>query len=262
MKLAAQMFTVRDYCQSPADVFATLKRIKEMGYDGVELERTLVKGIDRKALAEVLAEQKLAVCSIRNPFSRTCADLEGMIEDARAWGCDYVGIGTITGSYGFNTQDGFRQFAREAKEVGSELEAHGLHGLYALYSHEFVRDADGRWGYDVLEEEWNGSNIVFETDTFRLTRAGLYPTEIFDRLRGRMPVVRFRDQRPTHGEVHFFFPVRENCPVGDGLFDFEEFMVSLHKAQTQWITLGQEYCTQDPFVCLERSLKAVRKLQD
>lgn len=260
MKLAAQMFTVRDYCRTPADVFDALKRIKEMGYDGVELESTLVKGIDRKELAEVLAKLKLTVCSIRNPFSRTVADPEGMIEDARAWGCAYVGIGTITGSYGFNMPDGFHQFAEDAKEVGTKLKEQGLCGLYALYSHEFVRGADGHWGYDTLEEELDKSNVLFETDTFHLTRAGLYPTEIFDRLKGRMPVVRFRDQRPIHGEVHFFFPVRENCPVGDGLFDFEDYMESLRGAQTQWITLGQGYCAQDPFVCLERSLKAGRKL--
>ena len=86
------------------------------------------------------------------------------------------------------------------------------------------------------------------------------PKQIIKRLSGRMPVVRFRDQRIAVGEVHFFYPVRENCPVGDGVFDFADFMPALEEAGCRWITLGQEYCTRDPFECMERSLKFGRTL--
>lgn len=262
MKLAAQLFTLRDYCSTTEELFDTLGRLKEMGYDGVELESALIKNTDRGELKERLSELDLAVSSVRSPFGRLGFDRKGMIDEAKAFGCPYVGIGTITGSYSFNNAGpaGFHRFAAAALEAGRELRANGLTGLYSLRSHEFIRESDGRWGFDNLEEDFTDGSVQFETDVFHLVKAGVEPKQIFARLEGRMPAVRFRDQRIAVGEVHFFYPVRENCPVGDGLFDFEDFMPALKKAGTQWLTLGQEYCTRDPFECMERSLKTGRAL--
>lgn len=262
MKLAAQLFTLRDYCNTTEELFDTLGKLKEMGYDGVELESVLIKNTGRDALKKRLGELGLAVSSVRSPFGRLGFDREGMIEEAKVLGCQYVGIGTITGSYSFNGagQTGFHRFTEAALSAGRELKANGLTGLYSLRSHEFIRESDGRWGFDYLEEEFSDGSVLFETDVFHLVKAGVDPKQIFARLDGRMPVVRLRDQRIAVGEVHFFYPVRENCPVGEGLFDFEDFMPEIKKAGTEWLTLGQEYCTRDPFECMERSLKTGRTL--
>ena len=262
MKLAAQLFTLRDYCRTPDELFETLGKIREMGYDGVEPESTLIKAADRGELKERLCQLGLSVCSVRSPFGRTGYDLNGMIDEAKAFGTGYVGIGTITGSYSFNNAGpgGFHRFAAKALEVGETLSENGLTGLYSLRSHEFVRESDGRWGFENLEEDFNGRTVQFEVDLYHLVKAGVEPKQIIKRLSGRMPVVRFRDQRIAVGEVHFFYPVRENCPVGDGVFDFADFMPALEEAGCRWITLGQEYCTRDPFECMERSLRFGRTL--
>ena len=262
MKLAAQLFTLRDYCSSPEELFDTLARIHRMGYDGVELESTLIKNADRKILKETLKQLGLEICSIRSPFGRTGFDMDGMIEEAKTLGSSYVGIGTVTGSYVFNGAGpaGFHRFGAAALAAGQKLKEEGLTGLYSLRSHEFVRESDGRWGFENLEEDFTDGTVQFETDIFHLVRAGVEPKQIFERLSGRMPIVRFRDQRMAVGEVHFFYPVKENCPVGEGLFDFADYLPSIEAAGTEWITLGQEYCTRDPFECMERSLAFGRRL--
>ena len=262
MKLAAQLFTLRDYCGSPEELLDTLARLRDMGYDGVELESDLIKHTDRGILSEKLKELQLEVCSIRSPFGRTGFDLDGMLDEAEQLRAGYVGIGTITGSYCFNGagSPGFHRFAAAAAAAGEKIKKGGFASLYSLRSHEFVRNEDGSWGVDCLEKDLAGTSVCFETDVFHLVKAGVEPKQVFQRLTGRMPVVRFRDQRVAVGEVHFFYPVRENCPVGEGLFDFEDFMPSIQEAGTEWLTLGQEYCTRDPFECMERSLAFCRKL--
>lgn len=264
MKLAAQLYTLRDYCSSQEELFETLGRIREMGYDGVELESVLIKKADRRELKKHLEELQLEVCCVRSPFGRTGFDLAGMMDEARAFGCPYVGIGTITGSYSFNNAGpaGFHRFATAALQVGEKLKDAGLTGLYSLRSHEFIRESDGRWGFDNLEEDFTDGTIQFEADIYHMVKAGLDPKQMIERLSGKIPVLRLRDQRVAVGEVHFFYPVRENCPVGEGLFDFGGYMPAVQAAGTKWLTLGQEYCTRDPFECMERSLKTGRSLID
>ena len=58
-RFAAQLNTVRAYCVDQKSLFQALKKIKELGYDGVELESALLKGVDRQALAAWLKELKL-----------------------------------------------------------------------------------------------------------------------------------------------------------------------------------------------------------
>ena len=33
-RIAAQMYTLRDYCKTPADIAASCAKVKKMGYDG------------------------------------------------------------------------------------------------------------------------------------------------------------------------------------------------------------------------------------
>ena len=54
------------------------------GFDGVELESSLLKNADRQTVACHLKELGLEVCSIRSPFARTGYGLEDMIAEAKA----------------------------------------------------------------------------------------------------------------------------------------------------------------------------------
>ena len=96
MKFAAQMNTLRAYCATEQDLLDTLKKVADMGFDGVELEYGMLKAADREILASHLETIGLEVASIRNPFARTEFGLEDMIRQAKILKCRNVGIGTMT----------------------------------------------------------------------------------------------------------------------------------------------------------------------
>ncbi len=264
-RFAAQLNTVRAYCVDQKSLFQALKKIKELGYDGVELESALLKGVDRQALAAWLKELKLEVCSIRSPFARTVYGLEDMMAEAKALDCERVGIGTVTASYFFGGLPGgpssftMANYMNQAKVACDAFRGNGLKPLYSLRDHEFIRLNDGRWIFEHILEGEETADYLWEADILSLTRAGVTAEQVFDRLAGRMPVCRLADQKIRENEAYFFFTNREVCPLGEGLFDLSYWMEAARKAGAEWFVLGQDLCDRDPFVCLELSLKEARQ---
>lgn len=259
-KIAAQLNTVRAFCGTQDGLFETLARLKELGFDGVELESALLKNAELPALAEKLSSLGLEVCSIRSPFARAGYGMEEMIAQAKALHCRYVGVGTITASYFVPGISATEQYLEQARAVCGRLASEGLVPLYSLRDHEFMRQSDGAWIFDKIAERPQTGDYRWETDVLSLTRAGVDPQTIFARLAGRMPVCRLSDQKIRENDVYFFYAKREECPLGEGLFDLPAWARAARRAGTEWFTIGQELCDRDPFACLGQSLAYARKL--
>ena len=86
------------------------------------------------------------------------------------------------------------------------------------------------------------------------------PPWVFAKLAGRMPVCHLSDQKIRENQTYFFFANREECPLGEGLFDLQIWVRAAMEAGVQWFTVGQELCDRDPFACLAESLQKAREL--
>lgn len=260
MKFAAQINTVREYSRDTAGLIESCKKIAALGYDGVELESYLLKGVDVAALAAALKEMKLAVCSIRSPFSRTDWDFDGLVAEAKALGCNYVSLGCLTNCYFSMGVPAIEKFIAKAGPVCDKLAAEGLVPMHYVSDHEFIRQKDGEWTLAKLIHSENLTKLAYEGDVLQLVHAGIDPAAFFRCINGRQPVCRFEDQKLAENKPYFFFTEREVCPIGEGTFAFQNWIPELGVAGTEWVTLGQDLCARGPFECLEMSLKAAKKL--
>ena len=59
--LAAQLYSVREYTKTPADIAKTLARLRKMGYTSVQL--SALGRIDPHELAKLLKENGLTCCA-------------------------------------------------------------------------------------------------------------------------------------------------------------------------------------------------------
>lgn len=262
LKIAAQLGAVRAFCGTQNELLETLARLKKMGFDGVELESGLLKNADRQVLAGTLSSLGLEVCSIRSPFARTGYGLEDMIAEAKALRCQNVGVGTMTASYFFSGTAATEQYFTKAQAVCERFAAEGLYPLYSLRDHEFMRQSDGVWIFDKLCGRPETAGYRWEADALSLTRAGVDPKTIFARLAGRMTVCRLSDQKIRENDVYFFYAKREECPLGEGLFDLQEWIEAAEKAGAEWLTVGQELFDRDPFACLAQSLAWLNRVRE
>lgn len=280
LKIAAQLFSFRSYCRNSKDVLETLSRIREMGYDGVEIEG-VDKIIDANSLAQHLKKIGLKVCSTRSRLSRVELDFTGMVEEARLFDCQNVGIGTIPADYAFNNPQGWQQYIEYINTVAKRFSAKGLRATYSVEAHEFIKfsdcglravytfdeqqfkkDAAGSYGFDSIVDGTESEKLFFELDTFWLAKAGVSPADIIRQLVGRIKVIRFRDQRIAESSYDFFYPVKEDCEVGKGVFDFASLFPVLKESGVEWISIGQNYFTRDPFESMSTSLKQIQIIKD
>ena len=84
--VALQVYSVRD--DASANLYATLKKIKEMGYDGVEFAG--LYNHKPEEVRDMCADISLVPISAHVPYQDMVADPEGVLSQYATIGCKYV----------------------------------------------------------------------------------------------------------------------------------------------------------------------------
>ncbi len=251
-KLAAQMYTIREYTQTEAGLAESLAKIKEIGYPAVQMSAVGAMNGPQPAVTAAQARTMLDDNGLRciathrgwdDLMLRTAQE----IEFHRTLGCDFTAIGGI-GRYGEQGAAGYRQFLRDAAPVIARLKEAGIRFGYHNHAYEFARTGAGRETlYDILIEE-GGPDLLLEMDLYWVGHAGINPERLVERCAGRVPVIHVKDKEIADGE-----PVM--APVGEGLLDWEHLLPACERAGVEWYAVEQDVCRRDPFDCLRSSFE-------
>jgi len=145
--IAAQMYTVREFMQTPEDTVEACRKVADIGYQVVELAGS--GNMETPQLADLLGDLGLTVCSRHIGFDALRDTPEVVAEENRLLSCEWVVSGP---SERPTTAGGWVQFAREASDVAKKLGALGL--KYAYHNHAFELERFGeRTGLDILYDE-------------------------------------------------------------------------------------------------------------
>src|SRR5690349_2527704 len=121
-QIAAQLYTLRDFTKTPADIAKTLKRVKQIGYDAVQ--SSALGPIDPKELAKILQGEGLTCCATHVGLDRLRDQTPAVIDEHRLWGCHFTAIGgyfpkTVA------TLD-WRDFAKNFNDVARKFAGSGV----------------------------------------------------------------------------------------------------------------------------------------
>ena len=242
--LAAQLYTVREFTKTPADIVATLKKIARIGYKAVQL--SALGEMDPAELRLVCDDLGLTICATHISYQKMLEDPQGIIELHNTYGCKYAGIGGLPQDRR-GSAEGFAAFAREASEVARKLAQGGVAFIYHNHSFEFEKFGD-RTGYQILVEESDPEVFLFEPDTYWIQHAGASPAAWLRRLKGRAPCVHLKDMANKGGKQLM-------AEVGEGNLEWPEILAACREAGTRWYIVEQDTCQRDPFESLEISLR-------
>ena len=70
-QIAAQLYTLREFTKTPADIASTLKRVRKIGYEAVQC--SALGKIDPKELKNILDGEGLTCCATHTPLDATGA---------------------------------------------------------------------------------------------------------------------------------------------------------------------------------------------
>ncbi len=249
-QIGAQMYTVREFTRTPEDIRKTLEKIAQIGYEAVQL--SALGPIDPQELRKICDDNGLTICSTHISFERMQEDLPRVIEEHQIYGCQYPGVGGMGAQYP-RTAEGFRQFCKDASEVGRRLHEAGMTFIYHNHSFEFQHFGEER-GMDILFNESDPLYFQFELDTYWVQHGGASPVAWIKKCAGRLPVIHLKDMRIRDDGTHYF------CEVGRGNLDWPGILEACRQAGVYWYLVEQDKCEGDPFDSLKISLENLRAM--
>lgn len=273
--IAAQLYTLRAFTQTPADLARTLARVRQIGYEAVQV--SAIGPIAPAELARMLRAEGLVCCATHTSWERMRDRTDIVIEEHRLIGCEYPAIGGLPQAY--RNARGYHEFARECSAVARKLKAAGL--TFGYHNHSFeLEKFDGRTGLQILVEESDGDAVTFEIDTYWIQHGGGDPAAWIAGLAGRCPLVHLKDMAvgrdntspaPARfaGEPEEQYQKRleaHRAPrpimaeVGEGNLNWRAILDACRRAGTRWYIVEQDVCQRDPFESLAISLRNLRAM--
>lgn len=255
-KIAAQFYTLRDFCQTGRDFADTCAKLAKIGYTAVQISGVgaLEKDLSVEDCSKILDDNGLRCIATHRPWANFLNGLENEIAFHKALGCDFAAIGGLWSPYR-NDKQSYRRFLGEAAPVIEALAKHGIRFGYHNHAHEFQRIGEGsRTLYDILIDE-APKNLMLEVDTHWVAHAGVCPASLLQRCAGRIPVVHLKDTEVVEGVG----PVM--APIGEGNLDWPAILAVCEAGGTEWYAVEQDTCRRDPFDCLRSSFEYLKNLE-
>lgn len=246
--IAAQLYTVREFTQTPDEIKKTLWKIKQIGYHSIQVSKT--GPIEPIHLKELSKEIGLTICATHTPYERLKDDLDAVIAEHRLWNCQYVGLGAMPMEYR-SGKEGFQSFIKEISGIAKIIADNGLQFVYHNHRFEFEK-FDGVTGMEILFNETNPREFGFIIDTYWIQAGGANPVEWIRKVQGRMAVVHFKDMAIKSNEQIF-------AEIGEGNLDWPAIIKACRETGVKWYAVEQDKCLGDPFDSLATSLRFLQK---
>ena len=182
-----QVFSARDDAQK--DFVGTMKQLKAMGYDGVELAGFY--GYSAEEIKKMLDEAGVIAISDHVPFVLIEQDMFKVISDHLTIGCKYIAIPFLMDASRPGTP-GFASVIRRIVLFGELCRRAGITLLYHNHDFEF-KEVSGQYGLDFLYDAVPEDLLKTEIDCCWVKYSGIDPAEYVKKYAGRCPVVHLKD---------------------------------------------------------------------
>jgi sugar phosphate isomerase/epimerase len=249
--VAAQLYTVRQFAQTAADLAESLKKIRAIGYQAVQVSGIgLIPDAEVKAMTDDLG---LTICNTHvRPSDALWNNLDAVIAQHKLWNCKHVALGSMPQEFRTAGEAGFQRFAHEASQIGEKLHAAGLTFSYHNHSFEFARFGK-RTGLDIIYAESDPRYLQAEIDTYWVQHGGSDPAAWIKKVSGRMPVVHLKDMVILNDQ-------QTMAEIGRGNLNWPVILQACRDAGVEWYAVEQDVCQRDPFESLKISFDYLKTM--
>lgn len=238
-----QLYTLRN--EMKENFYGTLKKVKEMGYDGVEFAGLF--GHTAAEIKEMCADLGLDPISAHVPYEEMMEDPEGVLGTYKEIGCKYVVFPYLKEECRPD-KDCFGEVVKNIKMLADVAEKMGLTMLYHNHDFEFMK-LDGKYALEVIYDSVPA--LQSELDTCWVNVGGENPAKYLLKYQDRAPIVHLKDFYGEKSEDMYELigidkkaPVRpsnfEYRPVGSGVQDFPAILESAKKVGATWVIVEQD----------------------
>lgn len=241
-QIAAQLYTVRDFCRTAEDLRTTCQKLARIGYKAVQVSG--IGPIPPEQVKEIMDECGLKICITHVPYYTLVNDPMEIVRMHKVYETENVGIGSMPGEY-WNSYEGQMTFARQMVKSAAILREHGLQLAYHNHSFEFTRFPEGV-PMEAMAELFMENGVDFILDLYWLQAAGAFPVEWIYKVAGHMKVAHFKDMTVTDNHSAM-------AAVGEGNMNYRSIIKACDDTGVKWAAVEQDTCPIDPFECMKIS---------
>ncbi|MFU0828589.1 MAG: Sugar phosphate isomerase/epimerase [Lachnoclostridium sp.] len=238
MRIGLQLYTVRDSYKNGEEFKKILKKIKELGYEGVEFAG--YAGLGAKELKEFLDNISLVAISSHHSLQDLEENLDRVIAYNKVLGCQY-----IVCAYGpTGTKAEVDHIIRVIRRACGAVKDSGMELIYHNHSNEFIPLADGRIPLDLIGESCN-----LELDTYWAFHAGVEPCHYIKKHESRISLIHLKD-----GDFE-----GRPCAIGEGYNNIKGILAISEKLNTEWLIVENDMPAPDGISDITRSIRFLKE---
>ena len=246
MKIAAQLYSFRDYIKTPAGVRDTLRRLRQIGFSAVQLSSSIAP-MPEEELRRMLQEEGMIAPTSHERAKDLIEKPEQTIEHLLALDCHHTAypypewIPTGKGEA--------VAFAKELNQAAEKFRRAGIDFAYHNHAIEFLRFE----GSTLLELIYRNAPLVSgELDTFWVQKGGGDPVDWISRLNGRIKVLHIKDFGVNQrGETIMM-------PIGSGNLDWKRIFTAAETAGVEYYVVEHDGDCADPFESFAASMRFLK----
>ncbi|WP_051585859.1 sugar phosphate isomerase/epimerase family protein [Caldanaerobius polysaccharolyticus] len=240
LPLGLQLYTLRDVM--PADFVGTLKKVAEMGYDGVEFAG--YGDLTAEELKRHLNNFGLTSAGSHVSFNALDNDLNGVIEYNKVIGsryitCPYLQLDEI------KDMEEFKRLADKVNAIGKKLTENGFVFCYHNHAHEFKRIGE-KYALDIFFELTDPQYVKAEIDTYWVKKGGEDPVAYVKKYAGRLPIIHLKDLDEKTGK---------DTEILNGTINFRDIFNAAGELGIEWYIVEQEDFEKSPLESAQISCK-------
>lgn len=248
-KLGVQLYTIRDFMNTPEDIRASFKRLKNIGYDEAQ---TAGCKIGYEEFAQIAKEEGIDIIGTHENYDRMVNDFEEAVKIQQILGAPFMGIGGT----GMLTEEQTVNFIKQANELGEKLRPYNMKFTFHNHSHEFLKYENGNSMIQLLYEGLNKETTSFCLDTYWVQNGGGDVRHWIDILSGRIDILHLKDMKKSIHENDWFKTYY--CEIGYGNLWWEGIFDAAEKTGVKHYVVEQDF-SEAPFKSLEMSSNYIHK---
>lgn len=239
--IALQVYSVRD--NAAADFLGTMKELKAMGYDGVELAGTY--GMTAVECKKILDEVGLELVSAH--VNIDLLEDDAVLDDYAATGIKFVAIPWLVGP---KDAAELEAVIARIRKIGERVKAKGMQLLYHNHDFEFEKINDA-YILDTYYSRIPAEYLQTELDTCWVNVGGEEPAAYVRKYTGRAPIVHLKDFAGSKSENMYALIGTDSAkeestgkfefrPVGYGRQDIPAILQAAEDAGAGWVVVEQD----------------------
>lgn len=239
-KIAAQCYTIRDYMHTPGQVDRSFARLREIGFEAVQISGVAA---EPRIVKEYADKNGLVICATHEGGDMILNNTDAVIEKLDFYDCVHTAFPCpldwqiIDYDSTLDLAHGLEKAARKMADAGKCLSYHN-------HNVEF-RKINGERILDIILQ--NAPSVKAEIDTYWVQMGGCDPVEYVKKYAGRQQIFHLK-------ECGVLPPNRTiMVPVGSGNLNWDAILPAAEEGGVEWFIIEQDTCHKCPFESLKDS---------